>query len=205
MSSCVSSTSSLSPLTSMPLTFMFSTSSLSPTVIVGNVMVNGCNSAVVSMGMSIHTDVQTVVLVESWGFGILESHVNKLWLDLCSAPQSSASDSIFRRIVDDCVSNANLSSLNCLSSSSVPSSFSSSSSSGVSKLIANLNRWENLDVAADSSLSKHLIPCAGCDWVLNFLIRADTLSVSDLVSQTKWNSIELSVLDALSSNSSSTS
>jgi hypothetical protein len=78
-------------------------------------------------------------------------------------------------------------------------------STGVSKLSANFNRWENLDVAADSSPSEHLIPCAGCNWVLNFLIRADTLSVSDLVSQTKWNSIELSVFDALSSNSSSTS
>jgi hypothetical protein len=44
---------------------MNSPSSLSPTMVVGNVLVNGCNSMGVSMGMSIHTDVQTVVLDES--------------------------------------------------------------------------------------------------------------------------------------------
>jgi hypothetical protein len=123
----VSSASSICPavvvvgymvMLSVMMNGMNSPSSLSPTVIVGNVMVNGCNSVVVSMGMSIHTDIQTVVLGESWGFGILESHVNKLWLDLCSAAQCSALDFIFRRIVDDCVSNANLSSLACLSASS---------------------------------------------------------------------------------------
>lgn len=66
----VSSASSMCPavvvvgymmMLSVMMDGMNSPSSLSPTMVVGNVLVNGWNS----VGMSIHTDVQTVVLGES--------------------------------------------------------------------------------------------------------------------------------------------